>query len=203
MKQSTFSFLLGVFIITVALVIKLTNSTSYATENHIHLAGNPLLSTNRTELGFCIDNFTNQDFVTFSDQIQKIIKDIEQDTPLWEEQGYKNYPIQIKNACPNAPYLLNLSAKHPILSPLGESIDYPVPIVQIPSDYRFHIYVVPDEVIMNHFQETDIRTAPQEMLCDGEQCYEITTGLYFSAKEITDTSYIRSKIQQLLFPMSQ
>lgn len=203
MKNSTFSFLLGFFIVVIALAIRATGSASYADENHIHLSGTSLLSSNRTKLGLCIGNFADKDIANFVNQVQKILENIQQNSPLWQDQNYKNYQLQIETNCPREPYLLNLNAKHPLLSISGESQDYPVPIVQIPSEYRFHIYIVPDEIIYTHFQETSMRISPEEMLCDGEQCYEITTGFYFSAKETNDALYVQNKIEQLLFPVNQ
>ena len=64
-------------------------------------------------------------------------------------------------------------------------------VVQEASVYRLFVFLLPpeslDRVIHGHLS---IRRTAEEMLCQGHQCYEVTTGLYLTPAEAADEPFL-------------
>lgn len=86
---------------------------------------------------------------------------------------------------------------HPLL-PDSEKAEIPVPEAIIPSPYRIHVYVVSSDIIENVFGDADLRSAPQEMLCITNECFEVTSALYLTPSEIRDSQVVQDRFERIL-----
>lgn len=193
-----FSLTISVLIVCFALLARLALDRVRA-DTPVSLSENSLLTTNRQQLALCVE-LTDFEDTAFSedltDRVRRVLNDRIQDHPRWKELGYNNYELRVEIDCPGEPYLLMPGATHPLLQ--GEAEGSPVPSVEIPSPFRIHVYIVNEETIQTAFVGTDLRSAPQEMLCEANQCFEVTTGLYLSAREAMNLRSLRDRLERAL-----
>lgn len=162
---------------------------------------NPLITSNRDDLAFCVnvvDGQLNVKSEEVANLVQVALEGPIKTHPRWAETGYDRFPVRVEVDCPSEAYLLRSGAFHPLLSGMGESEAVPVPRVDIPSSFRIHIYIVPQRDIENAFLGTDLRSAPQEMLCAESQCVEVTSAIYLTAEEAVNLEIVQDRLERIL-----
>jgi hypothetical protein len=104
-----------------------------------------------------------------------------------------NQEPEIVSGCPNAPTLYD-----PVFGPaVGNSVFENVGrIVSEPSPYVIHVYVLPEgeisRVVGGHQY---LHLGAEEQICEGDVCYEATTGLYVSPAELNDQMLLVKNIE--------
>ncbi len=68
--------------------------------------------------------------------------------------------------------------------------------VRNPSRHTVHIYVVPDETFQEWFEDLPYGGGAEETMCQGHQCWGVTSGLYL--KTSTAASVLYAGIRQTL-----
>lgn len=153
------------------------------------LTGNALLTNNRDQLNICVEISTssfpkeleNKDLSTL---LEKWINTDLKEHPDWKSKGFDGYRLNITNGCPFTPFLLQDGAKHPIFS--GEIV--PSRYIEEPSPYRFAVFVVDQSIIEKHFKGINSRWGPEELLCEGEECNEVTSAIYLTVDEVKNNN---------------
>src|SRR5690606_33988612 len=129
----------------------------------------------------CFENLTGNDIGNSQafDNIQLAINSIKSHVN-WKKLGYSDMnSIKIEPGCPLG-YLMHDGNSHPWLTATGEN----PPIVKRVSEHRLWIFIVSDEIVEKHFKDSLWRKSPEEMLCQGHECAEVTTGIYITEKEL-------------------
>lgn len=201
-NKSPFSYTVRLSVLLIILILTLFRVTANLTQAHTHatLSGNMLLASNREELAVCVEVIDGTSQVTLQTLANNVNIALDQQIsahPRWSELGYDKFPNRVDASCPTAPYLLQPGAAHPLL-PGSEKAEVPVPMVEVPSPYRIHLYVVFSEEIMQAFGASDLRSAPQEMLCDGTQCFEVTSALYLTPEETMNSEILKDRLERIL-----
>lgn len=194
------SLTVSAVILTVSFLIKPSVTYSH-TESQATLSGNALLASNRSELAFCIDEADLEQDISLeslASNVQSLIETQIKTTPRWSELGYDQFSIKVDVGCPGEPYLLQPGAIHPLLSGSSTSSTTSVPMANIPSPYRVHIYVVSQTAVQSLFGEADMRSSPEEMLCAGNVCYEVTSGVYLTPENVNNLQVLRNRIERVL-----
>jgi hypothetical protein len=172
------------------------------TEAHVPvtLSGNMLLASNRETLGVCVEIVDDVDLVTAQSLANTVNFLLDNQIPSharWSELGYENFQVQVDAGCPTDAYLLEPGAAHPLL-PDSQKAKIPVPIIEVPSLYRIHLYIVSSALIKQVFGEADLRSAPQEMICEGFECFEVTSALYLTPDEAVNVEILRDRLERVL-----
>jgi len=193
---------LRIALLLVILIISVFRLTNHDTQAHAHptFSGNMLLVNNREELAVCVKVLSGEDVAvpeTLSNDVTSVLKQQLPSHPRWSELGYDQFPIQVDVGCPTTAYLLQPGSAHPLL-PGAAKAQIPVPRVEIPSLYRIHLYIVSEEVIKQVFEGADLRNAPQEMICEGHECFEITSALYLTPEEAMNAEILRNRLERIL-----
>lgn len=164
------------------------------------LSGNMLLASNRSDLALCTDVVigTAGDIPPqqVAEQVEGVLMNQVRHHPRWHMLGYDQFPIRVEVDCPSEAYLLQPGAQHPIVS--GDLPETRVPITDEPSPFRVHLYVVSQEQIQRIFFGTNHRVAPQEMLCEERECFEVTSALYLSPEEVFNQQDLRDGLERVL-----
>jgi hypothetical protein len=71
-------------------------------------------------------------------------------------------------------------------------------IVAIPSQYRVHVYLLPQDQATNIFGNSPLRSTVQEMLCEETTCGEVTTGLYLSPQELQNRQFLKAVLERAI-----
>lgn len=153
-----------------------------------------LLATSRSGLEVCVDDAEGAELgeaastTPVTDALSKLT-----DHPKWEVSDFGAAPPVVEYGCPSPPYLSSErpSAGKPIGDPSLQS-------VVKASEYRVFVFVMPDSRIAEIFGSASIRTEPQEILCMGETCAEVTTGLYVGTSELKDPSFLETWLARAL-----
>jgi hypothetical protein len=189
-------------IIGFAFVVRFTLNDAQAESNdHTRLIASPVLADSRTEMAFCVDtqsfgaNSKAQDLNIdhLKVNILSLFDSIKQNSS-WEEQGFSGLNLRIDNDCPGYPYLMKPGAAHPLFT----NDHAPIDVLEVPSNYRIHIYLAPSDVITKFFAGTNLRSAPQEMICSEHECYEVTTAIYLTHEELLQQEGIQRHLEQVL-----
>lgn len=104
-----------------------------------------------------------------------------------------NKVIRVNGGCPSNPYLLEPGARHPVFNGGGG----PKPVARA-SGYRAFVFVVDDQDITRVFGDSPARVAPQEMMCQGDNCWEVAAALYLGPNDVTDPARIEDGLLKVL-----
>ncbi|MFY0545137.1 hypothetical protein [Brevibacillus sp. H7] len=162
------------------------NSNQY--HGHESIFSNDIFgTTNRDKILICVDNLSSDKSNDISNE--KLVKKIGQQLEMigkkdkrWKEVGYHDVQVEVKAGCSFTPYLLEDNITHPIY---GKG-DYVPRRVKIPSAEQLGIFVVDQETIDKNFLGHYSRWSPEESVCEGHECNEVTKGIYFSPDEVKD-----------------
>jgi hypothetical protein len=152
------------------------------------LVSNGLLAASRNQLAVCVHAAAGASFGADEarTRVQAALTDVIRD-PLWSGDAKTGLPV-VDIGCPSEPYLLQ-----PGVSYGGKPIGDPsVQAVETASPYRVFVFVLPPAELSRIFGDTgsSIRVEPQEFLCEGDVCAEVTTGLYLSPEELADPDFL-------------
>lgn len=114
-------------------------------------------------------------------------------SPAWDAGLYRDKKIRVDAGCPSTPFLLTHGAKHPVL----HGGDMPK-VVQKLTPYQAYVVIVSEEDINRHFGSSGVRIAPQEMMCQGPNCREITAALYLSPDELSNSHILEDGLLRVL-----
>jgi hypothetical protein len=125
--------------------------------------------------------------------VEKQIATIDSETDL--------VSVEVREGCPFTPYLSNPNAFHPIYGHRDQRGPSPVepPIIKQRREEYFGIFIVDPEIVAKHFHDVPSRWSPEEMMCAGtdqHDCWEVTSGHYFTTKEVQDDSW-----ETMLYPV--
>lgn len=194
------SFTVSIAILTIAFLTRATDPTH--ADSDIHSTDNALLTSNRNTLAFCVEVAETLNTVSPKELVREVTHLLDNELrshPRWSEQGYDQFPIKVEVGCPTVAYLSQPGAVHPLLTAdIEKLVAAPNMSVETPSPYRIHIYVLHEDLVSNAFSGTDMRSAPQEMLCEKNECFEVTSSLYLTPEESLDSQVLKNRIQRIL-----
>lgn len=164
-------------------------SSARGTVKRVDVAG-------RTETALCVDSWNvDVNLAHLSQSVKSIVNDRIVSRPDWTTLGYTDTSVRVDVGCPSIPYLLLTSAGHPTLN---GSTTLP-PVVIRPSPYRAHIVVVPTDQINRIFKRNlDVRIAPEELVCEDDECTEVTLTLYLSQDDLSSQDELERRLLQAL-----
>lgn len=140
-----------------------------------------LLATNRTGLRLCVQSLApGLDSRAAQGPVRGAITSSVATHPDFGPAGLGREPVVVDAGCPAAPTISN-----PRYSRRGTA-GAPA-AVATPSPYRLFVFVAPAERLAAAFPTaTRPRLTPQEVLCRGHVCPEVTTALYLTPAELAD-----------------
>ncbi len=101
--------------------------------------------------------------------------------PRWEATGLGVASPVVDIGCPSGP----------------ASRDLETQFVTEPSFYRLFVFVLPQEEFDVPFAGLPrLRTASQEVVCEGDSCGEVTSGLYIHSGELGDVAFLTDALAQ-------
>lgn len=189
-KKYLFSLFFIVSFATASILGFLMNGKDAAAQ----LSDNVLLTKNRSTVEICIDSFVPD---VANEKGKKLVEQVMTNTvtknPKWNAD-YRQYDFVVKSTCNVTPYLLKKGTFHPVLS--GEPD--PGRVVKTASTSRVTIFIVPQQIKEKHFKNSKILTSPEEMLCEEDNCYEVTSGVYLSPQEFYTPGTLEVGLNQAL-----
>ena len=150
--------------------------------------------SSRSGLAICVDDVEGAELdesastSPVEDALSKLT-----DHPNWQVSGFGVAPPAVAYGCPSPPYLSSerVSGGKPIGDPSLQS-------VAKASEYRVFVFLMPDSKIAEIFGSSPIRTEPQEFLCMGQTCGEVTTALYIAVGELKDPAFLETWLARAL-----
>lgn len=188
----------------VVLVLFLTGRLVVTTVNAKDKVGNTgdvRLTTNRSDVTVCVETYDPAATRPDKEKVEKFKEIIDKKVktnPKWIDQGFELFWNKVVQGCSTKPYLLQEGAEH-LFSTKSSQATF-LPYVDLPSPYRFHIYIVPEKVIREKFGEITDRNVTQEILWDEASGvgYEVTHALYLTEKEMEDLQFVESQLEKVL-----
>jgi hypothetical protein len=130
------------------------------------------------------------------------------DNPLWEKaasqrtfagpapESLARIPPVIESGCPSEPAVYDPRAGPVIDGRVASNVGR---VTQRASPYLFHIYVLPKEEIFRIVGSPDrFHFGAEELLCVGDECHEVTIGLYYSLEDLSDTTRVAREMEYIL-----
>jgi hypothetical protein len=113
--------------------------------------------------------------------------------PYWEPAGYAvaESPV-VDIGCPASPPPLDLEAQS-----VNPPEDVQPSFVSEPSYYRLFVFVLPQgdvDTLVSGLPR--LRTGSQEVVCEGDSCGTVTSGVYIGAEELGDLPLLADALQQ-------
>jgi len=147
-------------------------------------SGSALLTTNRDQLNICVDIATSKQLLALKEEdlsvmVKKIVKDDLPSTKEWQSKGFEGYRTEVSTNCKFEPFLTLEGVTHPIYRSYDGGR-----YVEEPSQYRFAVFVVDDEIIDRNFDPGSARWSPEEMLCEDNECNEVTSAIYLTEMDV-------------------
>lgn len=168
---------------------------------HAHAAGpynirSLLLTPNRDRLALCIQPVAGSGLA--ADEVRALVQ-----TTLprvathqyWAVAGLAVAPPVVEVGCPSEPYLLRPGAAMAGAKEVGTA---DLPRVANASPYRVFVFILPEAQINAIFGVTASRAAVQELVRDGGQCGEVSTGLYLSPQELRDPQVLTGLLERAI-----
>lgn len=155
---------------------------------------NPLLVSSRNRLAICVDGVGSAAAAVpdARQRVQQALSEVMARNPTWTRllPSAGTGALVIDTDCPGKPYLLQSG----VVWEDGVPITGTGQVVQQPSPYMVHVYLLPPEELKRVIRgQHDVRTAAQELFCPGKgaPCMEVTTGVYPSAAEGGNQTLLR------------
>lgn len=158
------------------------------------LSHTPLLTNDRDNLEICVESKVPSVATQKAERIiDKLVKEKVTEHKKWNKL-YGSYDFEVTSNCEIEPYLLQKGAEHPILS----GNNNPGRIVEKANPARVTVHIVPEKEKNSHFGDSKLLTAPEEIICEKNQCFEVTTGVYLSPNELANISKVNKGLLQAL-----
>ena len=157
-----------------------------------------LLTTNRDRLAICIQPVASVQFDMTEAQLRVQAALTELSThPRWAEIGLAGRaPVVVDAGCPSEAYLLRSGTVVDPRKPTGDPV---IQGVAEASKYRVFLFVPPESETARLFSVTaSMRRAPQEYLCQGNSCFEVTTALYLSFSEVRNHQFLTEWLAKVI-----
>lgn len=147
-----------------------------------------LLTNNRPGLKICVQSLLpGVEATAVQRQATARMADVSKH-PDFSRSGLARQPVTIDTGCPSGPTIASPGYAR------GDKIGAPA-IVKEPSPYRLYVFVTSAEQVAQAFAWQPHLT-PQEMICDGGRCVEVTTALYLTPQQIADASVFARSLTQ-------
>lgn len=146
-----------------------------------------LLTENRHMLEICVDAIDVDSGLAAETKntITDILPELEKHPVLASaDVQLPDYSVEI--GCPSDAALLRP----------GASVKFGAPAANVDeaSRFRLFVFVLSDQQITDLFGDWPARRVPQETLCEGGSCVEVTTGLYLSASDLEDETFVKDAL---------
>jgi len=147
-----------------------------------------LLTANRDRLAICVQGVGDATAAVTEarERVEQALARVAQH-PQFVPAGLGAGPPVVDIGCPHGPYLLEP----------GVFWEDGIPItgygrtVEEASIYRLFVFLLPPEVLAGVIHgRHDIRRTAEEMLCQGHNCGEVTSGVYLTPDEINDDRFL-------------
>src|SRR5690606_6373174 len=155
-------------------------------DNHHNEGGvfsaNALLTKNRDKTIVCIQDYTTQESkFSLSKTHENLTSSLEKlkEHENWKSSGLSAFEMEVQTKCSLTPRLLEPNATHPIYSGKNSTPRF----VNIASDEIVGVFVVDQSVIDEHFKEAPTRWSPEQVICENDECNEVTRGSYLTRGE--------------------
>jgi hypothetical protein len=161
----------------------LKSSTS-AERTEVSLVSNLLRTDNRAGLEACIDfgesGLSPEQRINALQNIENALDAAAGDSS-WAAQDVADLTprTKVEIGCPSARAPVDPDSDGTIRWVAGY-------VVEVPSSYLVFYFVLPDADAQTFWGEWDTMRAPQEMLCSGDSCVEVTVGLYMAESDVLD-----------------
>jgi hypothetical protein len=180
-----------ILVLVVALAVSASLAATGRVESHegIHFSSDTaLLVTNRDTLKICVESLVPG---TTAGSILAGVRDgLPRLTahPDFQRAGLAQGQITVDAGCPAPPTIAD-----PRYDPTDMS-GRPA-VVATPSDYRLFIFFAPADQLDAKFT-WEPRLTPQEVLCNGTMCQEVTTAFYLTPEELRDRATVERGLIQ-------
>jgi hypothetical protein len=152
-----------------------------------------LLVPNRDRLSICVQASSGIASMQrdVRARIEQLLPAVEQH-PNWSRARYNQVPRSVVAGCPGDAHLLRPGIEYidgrPGPSSAGER---PLQVEQA-SPHRLFVYILPQAELARIIRgQLNIRIAPQETVCEGFACAQVSTGLYVSPEELHNDAFMR------------
>lgn len=161
--------------------------------------GGTLLTKNRSKMIVCVENVSSNRGKDVSNEknvkkIEKQIQKLSNENKRYKEVYYDSVDVEVTAGCSFTPFLNDPSNSHPLYG--GGSGDR---VVEQPSKESLGIFIVDQDVIDKNFAKAPNRWSPEELICEGHECFEVTKGIYLTPDEIEDINNDKMLFQELLY----
>lgn len=147
-----------------------------------------LLTTNRTSLKICVQSLVpGVDSRIIQGQIKGAMTSVS-NHPDFQRAGLGREPVVVDAGCPSAPTITNPRYTSKDMSGVPA-------VVTTPSQYRLFVFVVSLDQLTRAFIWRPHLT-PQEMMCAGDACNEVTTAAYLTPTELLDRTALERSLTQ-------
>jgi hypothetical protein len=146
------------------------------------------LAPNRERLAICVDGVGDAAAAISEgrEQVESALA-VVASHPLFERAGLGAAQPVVDEGCPHDPYLLEPGVYWEDGIPIAGA-GRVVPEVSI---YRLFVFLVTPADLARAIDGTrPVRSAAEEMLCAGHQCWEVTTGIYLTPDEAADEAFL-------------
>jgi hypothetical protein len=166
----------------------------YKVGHGAHFTDGSLMVSNRDKLAICVDSKVPE---LSNEQLKAMVATgLEQvkTHPMYQRAGLAVAPPSIDIGCPGP-----MRVWMPGFDIWTGDAEGQITTVAQPSEYRTFVFVVPDEQIQP-FRDYDPytpyprRRAAQEVFCEGEQCFEVTTSLYLSTADLANRAVLLANL---------
>ena len=158
--------------------------------------GSLLATANRDRLAICVDapGGSPELVAQARSEIEAVYTDIANE-PYWERVGLTDAvrePV-VDAGCPSEPFLLQLG----VVSEDGRTIKS-APRNSEASIYRVFVFVLPSEQIERLPVGRRKGLAPQESIGERHVWHQVTTGLYLTADQVRDSTYLTDALKRAI-----
>jgi hypothetical protein len=115
--------------------------------------------------------------------------------PVWQDTPYAESAPEILEGCPSGPALYDCTLTRPKPCVLFDVVGRKV---ETPSYFDLHLYVLSQEEIERINGSSPWRQTAEEVICGGDACGEVTTGLYIGDDEIDDHEFLVTQLDATL-----
>jgi hypothetical protein len=161
------------------------------------------MTDNRELLAVCVQAFDFSDNATIA---ASAISDLTaafqrvRENPLWAKAApnptIAASPPELALGCPSPPAVYDAQAGPSFGDNVSENVGRPA---EQASPYALHVYILPHEEIQRIVGgRNNFHGGTEEVICYGDQCFGVTTGLYFSPEELADMELV---VQNLNFAL--
>ncbi|WP_127533584.1 hypothetical protein [Paenibacillus kobensis] len=172
---------------------------THSEEYHSNFTNRATLTSNRDKITVCIEDYTQSTSnKALSEELKlktnNIINEKVKKHIKWKNSGYSKEQIDIVEGCSFAPFLLDNGTAHPVYSgDMNKKLDR---VISTASKEQLGIFIVDQSVVDKHFKNAPDRWSPEEMLCEHNECVEVTSGIYLTPDEVSgnEVNYLEKEI---------